>query len=495
MVSDASPAAISWLHGRWHSIDAFDRGVLVLFAGLSMWVFALLDSKSSANHIWTGTDGPFIGDQMQYLGWIEDSARHLLISNPFISRPSMATFLQPGIALSGWLVRLGMSPSAAYLVWKPIAVFFLFISVRAYVRHLCTGIAARRVALIVALFYVSPFAELCQQFHLLNPIDRLFVEAAGLEMWPGLYVWGYPFTALCISSLVGALLAYERDRIDGRLRPWAPLLGLFCAWLQPWQGATFLILIMVTEVVSFRRGRTINLRLVAVTCLATAIPLVYYSILSHTDPTWVLSGRVNLVVYPWTPILLSLLPLALVTILACRYRAPGFNQVAVRLWPLAAVSVYCLIALGHIGTFPSHALQGLSVPFAVLLVTVAVHIPVRFGGPLRAGAIIAALAAVLVVPSAWREMNSARSIGGGRFSAVEPVFITADEQQAFLYLKMDNRPGAVLAPVELGAAVRPKQVGTRGSESTHGRPTTKVGRPTPIISLPAVSGPLQPAAL
>ncbi len=345
-------------------------------------------------------------------------------------------------------------------MWKPVASVLLFIAVRAYVRHLCAGTAARRVALVIALFYISPLAELGQRFHWFNTLDAITVEAAGLEMWPGLYLWGYPFTALCIASLVGALLAYERDRVDRRLRPWAPLLGLTCAWLQPWQGATFLILIIGTEGVCARRERAIDVRLVIVTGLATAIPLVYYSILSRTDPTWILSGKVNLVVYPWVPVLLTLLPLALLTILACRYRAPSFNDVAVRLWPLTALAIYCVIALAHVGTFPSHALQGLSVPFAVLLVTVVGHVPIRFGSPVRTGAIIAALLAVFVVPSVWREMNSARSIGSPETGAVEPIFISADEQQAFLYLKRNDLPGAVLAPVELGAAV-PAETGRR----------------------------------
>ena len=108
---------------------------------------------------------------MQYLGWIEDSAQHVLISNPFISSPSVASFLQPGIAISGGLVRLGLSPSAAYLAWKPIAVLLLFIAVRGYVRHLCTGTAARRVALVIALFYISPLAELSERFHWFHSFD------------------------------------------------------------------------------------------------------------------------------------------------------------------------------------------------------------------------------------------------------------------------------------------------------------------------------------
>ena len=195
-------------------------------------------------------------------------------------------------------------------------------------------------------------------------------------MWPGLYLWGYPFTALCVAALVGALLAYERDRTSGRLRPWAPLLGLFCAWLQPWQGATLLIVIMTTETVCRFRQRAMNVRLAIATGRghhdSARLLLDPESHRSDVGPV----GKVNLVVYPWLPILLSLTPLALVTILACRYRRPRFNDIAVRVWPAAALTVYCLIAFARVGTFPSHALQGLSVPFVVLLVSVGQHIPI-----------------------------------------------------------------------------------------------------------------------
>jgi hypothetical protein len=446
------PSRISRLVTQWRQVDVFDWSVLLLFAALSMWVFFLLERKSTADHVWTGTDGPFIGDQMQYLGWIEESAQHVLISNPFISRPTSGTFLHPGIAISGLLARFGLSASAAYLVWKPIAVVLLFVAVRAYVRRLCQGTAARRIALVIGLFYLSPLAELGHLFHWFQPVDAITVEAAGIEMWPGLYLWGYPFTALCIAALIGALLFYERDRMSGTFRLRAPLMGLACAWLQPWQGATLLIIIVATEIVCLRRQTTMNTRLTTVTGLAVLAPLVYYTILSHVVPTWVLSGKVNLVVYPWVPILLSVVPLALVTALACRYRAPGFNDVAVRFWPPTAFAVYCVIALAHVGTFPSHSLQGLSVPFAVLLVIVGQHVPLRLNGWLRTG-LLAAAVALLVVPSAWREMNNVRTLGTPAGGAVEPVFLTASEQQAFAYLKRDSAPGAVLAPVELGAAV------------------------------------------
>ena len=83
----------------------------------------------------------------------------------------------------------------------------------------------------------------------------------------------------------------------------------------------------------------------------------------------------------------------------------------------------------------------------------------RLSSSFRTGVIIVVVV-LLVAPSGWREMNSARAIGTPESGAVEPIFITANEQQAFSYLKRDHLPGAVLAPVELGVAV-PAETGRR----------------------------------
>jgi hypothetical protein len=44
-------------------------------------------------------------------------------------------------------------------------------------------------------------------------------------MWPGSYLWGYPFTAIAIAALAGALLASERDRRAGRTPPVGAIAG------------------------------------------------------------------------------------------------------------------------------------------------------------------------------------------------------------------------------------------------------------------------------
>ena len=63
-------------------------------------------THQTANRIWTGTDG-HVADQMNYLGWIAVSARHVFISDPFTIGASPSDYLHPGIAVSGLLVRWG----------------------------------------------------------------------------------------------------------------------------------------------------------------------------------------------------------------------------------------------------------------------------------------------------------------------------------------------------------------------------------------------------
>ena len=114
--------------------------ILGALAVLSMWLGGAMYFR--ARHLglrWTGTDGPFIGDQMQYLGWIRDAADNLRIGNPFRIEHGPEAFVHPGLAISGVLTRFGLSAATSYLLWKPVAVVVLFFGVRAYVHRLVGG--------------------------------------------------------------------------------------------------------------------------------------------------------------------------------------------------------------------------------------------------------------------------------------------------------------------------------------------------------------------
>jgi hypothetical protein len=441
---------------RWR-IDTFDLLVLLAFLALSMWTVFVLTARQTSQHVWTGTNGLYFRDQMQYLGWIRDSARHVLIGNPFITAHSPHDYLNPGLAISGALVRLGVRAWLSYLIWTPVAAVGLFVAVRTYVRQLVVGTAKRRFALVLALFYISPVAGLAEHFHW-NQV--IFVKSMALEMWPGNYLWGYPFTAITVALMVGAFIAYERDRRDGRVRPWAPLCALFCSWFQPWQGATLLLVVVVSEALLLRRRQPTPPALMVVTAVGGAIPLVYYFLLSHLDASWSLSGHVNLLQgLPWLDLLATLLPLGAFAVLAYWKIPTTFQDCAVRVWPLGALGILWFIQVSHVGTFPKHTLQGLSVPLAILAVIGAARL--RLGLSASSRVILASvLVAALMAFAVGRQLDEARSLGAPTIVGSAPFFLNNSQSDALNYLDRAPLEGSVLSSVYLGQIV-PAETGRK----------------------------------
>jgi len=440
---------------RNRRLDGFDWGVLAVLAALSVWVMVGFITHQTANRIWTGTDGPYVADQMNYLGWIAVSARHVFISDPFTIGASPSDYLHPGIAVSGLLVRWGMTPGWAYLVWEPVAVVVLFAGSRRYVRASIGGLWSRRIALVLCLFYLSPAWVLVNGAHLTHWAHASLLQSIDTEIWPVIYLWGYPFTAIAVGVFVFALLAYERDRRMHRVGVVAPLLGLVCAWLQPWQAATLIGMVVLTELLLRLRGERGHLALPVAMVTATAAPLVYYTVLSHVDWTWAVANHANLTVLPylpWQSILLSLAPLGILAAFAYRPPKVTFHELAIRLWPLIALVQYLAIYFGHVGTFPLHSLDGLSIPFAVLAVTGARRIGTAF--PRRAMAIVASVVVLaLVIPSGIQELHAVWGVQSTGVLGPQPALITADEFDALHYLKNDPTPGGVLTPFYLGQTI------------------------------------------
>ena len=178
-------------------------------------------------------------DQLQYLNWLRQAGEHVLIANLYDLAPGPRTFLHPGVLVSGRCTRSAggrrrptssgsrspcsrcgrarwRGPSASCP--KPAA-------------------AARRVAL--ALFFASPVAALVGWLGLGRADARFDFDFLGGELTADNYLWGYLFTAIAVGLLPLGLLAHERGR--HRLRPPPP--GSLVAWLQPWQGATYLLVL------------------------------------------------------------------------------------------------------------------------------------------------------------------------------------------------------------------------------------------------------------
>jgi hypothetical protein len=378
---------------------------------------------------------------MQYLDWSRQAGEHWLIGNRYDLAPGPRDYLHPGLLISGLLYRLGAGPALAYLAWKPVAVATLFAGSLLWVRRQLERSDDRLLALVLALFACSPVAAIVGWGGLGDEGDKLAMDFVTGELWTGSYLWGYLFTAIAVGLLPLALLAYERRRLV-----LAAAGGLLCAWLQPWQGVTYALVLVAAEIVAVRRGRGAGAaaRQLAAPLIATAAPLVYYLLLSHLDASWELAGVVNdLPRWPWWALLLGPLPLALPAAFAYRLPAPDFASVALRAWPLACLVVY----FQPFGTFPFHALQGVTLPLAVLAV-----IALRGWLGERRVRLIPALAVLVllcVVGTAYRASELADAIHLAR----QPFFLDPGERDALRYLDAVDEPGGVLAPVYSGIVV------------------------------------------
>jgi hypothetical protein len=422
-------------------LDWFDWTLFAVLVAQSMWMVLRFLVRQSPEHVWIGAQGLRLNDQLQYLGWVQNAAHGGFIENWFQFQASDRRFFHPGFVASGALVRAGLSSSVAYLLWQPIAVISLFATVRAYVRRLLHQTWHRRIAMVLAFFAVTPIVVVDQGSSDLRNL--------AFETWTGRALWGYPFTAIAIAAFLGALLLYERDRISARVPVGAPILGLVCAWLHPWQGATLIVTLVVAEVLQSRR-RVGNLLLPLVTVAATAAPLVYYQLLVRGDTFWKLfdaSGEGNL---PSLPVLLiGLAPLAIPAALAYRHRPRAFQDVAVRAWPVAALAIYVFIAVTDTGTLAAHTLQGLAIPLAVLAVTGVASIRLPVTGR-AATAVVVALVVVLVVPGLAYEFDDANEAVA---SSTQSFFVSRSEEKAFQFLEDSDENGGVFAPASAGGLV------------------------------------------
>ena len=130
--------------GRSRGSDWFELLVVGLFGLLAAWVLAIdLWDVVVHGQVWTGTDGIFSEDQLQYLAWIRDASQHVLVSNMFVLTPTRADYLQPMVAISGGLVALGVAPWVALLAWKPVALAVVFFATRGLVHRTARSRAAR----------------------------------------------------------------------------------------------------------------------------------------------------------------------------------------------------------------------------------------------------------------------------------------------------------------------------------------------------------------
>lgn len=420
-------------------LDRVELGALVALSGLSVLVLAALLTKGRAI---TGADGLLASDQLQYFTWIRQASEHGLIGNEYDLAPDHRVFLHPGFLISGVLHGVtGITVPLSYLLWKPVAVGLSFLAALAYARRLLPPGGRRHVALILVLFAVMPASWIVAWTGWGGkPRQYTFDFIAG-ELGTAQYLWGYLMTAIAVFLMPLVLLAVERWRDNRRTRllVGAATGALLVCWLQPWQGGTLVLILVVTEALQYRRtGRRPPLALLAVPG-AAMVPAVYYLVLSRVDAAWELAGESNAAgsqatwSWPWWAIVLSVLPLALPAALAYRIPARGWQEIAVRVWPFAALAVY----LAPVGTFPYHSFQGLAIPLSILAVE---GVASRWS---PRPVVVVACVALMTIPGIAHKfsvaVNSIRAAG-------DPYFVFGDEQRALDWLEDDPRPGGVLAP-------------------------------------------------
>jgi hypothetical protein len=431
--------------GLGRRLDRFELGLLLAFGAVSLWVLALDLWQVVANgRVWTGTDGVYIVDQMQYLAWIRSASHHLLASNLFVLRSTPADYFQPAVMISGGLSALGLAPTVSLLLWKPVAVGATFFAFREYAYRTLAGVWARRIALLLALFFGS-FTIVYGKFGVLG------------DLFPGFLSWGYDFGLLALACMVGSMLTYDQARARNRIAWWPGLLGALASMLHPWHGELLILILLGTELLLWRRrARTREqLKLPLLTVALTGLPLLYYVLLGRADISWRLAQGAGMHSFSLVSILVAIAPLLLPALVAYRQRPASFLAVATRAWPLAALAVFIVSAAGF-SAAPLHAFQGITLPLAVLAVQ-----GVRQVGwrrlPYGRWALALGLAA-FTIPSTAYELRNA-----SRLAAPTPDnanFIQRDERSALDFLADDRDPGGVLTRSYLGAAV-PEKTGRR----------------------------------
>jgi len=221
----------------------------------------------------------------------------------------------------------------------------------------------------------------------------------------------------------------------------AAVASLVASWLHPWQGITLGLIYVALAVL--RRLR--NWIALAVPAIGAGLPLIYYYLLSHHDPAWKLASHYEVISrLPAIVLLVGFGPLVLIGALGVRRPDGEFGEQALLVWVGACVVTYFVN-----DSFAPHALQGLSLPFAVL----AVRGWQRFRLPAVLG--VAAVALITVPGLAF---NARKFVRTARSTKLVQYYLPQSDAQALDWVAAHAPPGGILAPTPF-AAVVPSQTG------------------------------------
>ncbi len=447
----------------------------VLLAGLAAWALfplvLLLVHAGQLHARFTGADG-LIGadgvlgaDQLQYLAWARDAGAHGgLASDLFSFSQGGHVYLQPLFTITGALYRLGVSLPVAYLLWKPVGILALGVAAIAWARRFFGDqLAARAAAVTIALFLCTPLAALYSWTQWASSSFRFSLYLLGDELLAADKLWGYVPSALGLALVPVALLATERAlepamtgagtlstrRGDGArrrsvaLRPLmvATLAALLASWLHPWQGITLGLIYVGLALLRRLRGWAA----LAMPAIGAGLPLLYYDLLSRHDAAWRLAGQHEVIArLPAIVLLAGFGPLVLIAAFGVRRPDGSVIEQALLLW-LGA----CVVTYFANDAFAPHALQGLSLPFAVLLV--------RGWHRLRLPAVLG-VAAVALITIPGLAFDARKFVRTAASSKLVQYYLPQSDAQALDWVSAHGPAGGVLAPTPF-AAVVPGQTG------------------------------------
>ena len=438
--------------------------VWLCFAALSLFVVGTVTWHVIFDGLtWSGSFG-YVFDSMQYLAWTREMGDHMFSANMFSLDPPVRNYINPGLEISGLLYWVGFSPALAYGVWIPLGIAALIFTVTKFIRNLGLSGWAAIAALAIALLYKLPAGDFIKS--IVPKQNWNATVYAGYDTWPAFWSWGYSLTAIAVSLLCAGVMVYERERSRGRAfsLPLATI-ALVTAWLQPWQGALLLGMIVLAELVGLtalepgnRFPQRPRATLVITTCVAGVLPLAYYAVMGVIDDSWRINGlqanRYLQGVSWWTPLLL-LFPLLIAAIPEVLRRPQRISEIMIRLWPPLAIAQMLIIAATGVGNTAQHALKGVSIPLAILAVKGVLpwfkKLTPRLAGALGVGVIL-----LLTVPGAWYQLkDQAKEMtwpGNGGY------YIAKDDQRALDFIAASPAKGGVVASSLIGSML-PWQTG------------------------------------
>ena len=323
----------------------------VVLLGVGPLVAMLLNAGGDDLLVFAGSDGPFAGDQFQYLSWIREYGRSLLADNDLDLAPSDHVFLHPMFLLSGLGVRLGLSVEAAFLLWKPVAILALLAGCaptsgassrsagadrrarrRAALRLAGGGAARRRRARRGRRDVPGGAAVGLPARGDLGRADAALPARARADGAPARRRVGVAVRRAVVVAAPVAGPGAARHR-GGRRPAAAPP-------RPPW---------VRSRSPAGRRSRR---------CSTTSSS-------RSTDPSWELAAEANEAIgnLPVWSVAVALLPLAAVAALGVR-RPESLGEAMLLLWAPSAVLVFLFLS----PSFAQHALEGISIPLAVLAV-------------------------------------------------------------------------------------------------------------------------------